>query len=750
MNDVLNKILPFKIDTITKLNGYENNNYKIISNSQSYIFKTYPYSFSLEKFLKAEITTLLYLQQEKNNLYPVPLPFNDNSLIHICNLNGEKKLCRLLSYLNGELIGDSQPSIETAQSLGQFLAELNLKLLGVENDSIAARQTQWDLQYFHLNKPLLKNIDNVADRNIIQYFLQQFEEIVRPEIQNLRKQIIHNDANEWNILLDNKEVTGLIDFGDLVFSPLINEIAISATYLAYDKDNYFEYIIPFLKSYNEINPLQENEVHLLYYLIAARLCTSICNSAYSKKKDPDNSYAYTSEKPALKMLHNWIRINPIHAKNIFRNAIGLKEETISSTKNIIKKRYEHISPLLSLSYDDPIQISRSAFQYMYDKSGGTYLDAYNNIPHVGHCHPEVVEAGQRQMAKLNTNTRYLYDHLAEYAEKLLAKFPKSLTKVYFVNSGSAASDLAIRLSKNYTQKSDILVVEHGYHGNTQVGIQISDYKFSSYKGIGQQPNIIKADIPDSYRGKYSGEKAGLHYATDLTKKLENYNSIAAFIAEPIVGCGGQIPLANGYLKEVYQFIRKQGGVCISDEVQTGFGRLGKHFWGFQFQNVVPDIVVLGKPMGNGHPIGAVVTTNEIAESFEKGVEFFSSYGGNPVSCVIGSIVLDIIEREGLQENAYQVGNYYKSLLNNLKIKHSCIGDVRGSGLFIGIDIVEPNTKIPNPKLAHHLKNEMRNRYILLSTDGPSNNVLKSKPPLCFTKENANQVTSELDDILTNF
>ena len=361
-----------------------------------------------------------------------------------------------------------------------------------------------------------------------------------------------------------------------------------------------------------------------------------------------------------------------------------------------------------------------------------------------------MEAAQRQMAKLNTNTRYLYNELAEYAEKLLAKFPASLSKVYFVNSGSAASDLAMRMAFAHTQNLNVLVMEHGYHGNTQISIDISDYKFNNKKGFGQKNNILKAPIPDTYLGKYkiNDGSAGKLYAEDAMQVIHDTGkTIGAFITEPIVGCGGQVPLATGYLQNLYPAIRAQGGICISDEVQTGFGRMGDFFWGYEAQGVVPDMVILGKPMGNGHPMGAVVCTEAIADAFSKGVEFFSSFGGNPVSCAIGIAVLDVIEEEDLQENAKVVGDYYLGLFRELKKKHDCIGDVRGSGLFLGVEIVKPGTTEPDTSLAAQIKNEMRNRNILISTDGPNDNVLKTKPPLCFTKENALEVVENIDLIL---
>jgi len=428
--------------------------------------------------------------------------------------------------------------------------------------------------------------------------------------------------------------------------------------------------------------------------------------------------------------------------------VGFEPSTFPSEEEVLKKRHQSVSPIFSVSYKKPLYLDSAAFQYMYDKTGNTILDAYNNIPHVGHQHPKIVAAGQRQMGQLNTNTRYLYDPLQEYAEKLLSKFPDALNKVYFVNSGSAASDLAIRLAKRHAQKQQMVVMEHGYHGNTKQGIDISHYKYKSKGGPGQSEGIIEAIIPGTFRGMYKGQNAGALYAKDLIETINrNSGDIAGFISEPIVGCGGQVPLAKDYLKLVYPAIRNQGGVCISDEVQTGFGRLGSHFWGYEMYGVVPDIVILGKPMGNGHPIGAVVTTNEIAESFNNGMEFFSSFGGNPVSCAIGSAVLDVIDEEGLQKNSLEVGNYFMAQLSTLQNKFNCIGDVRGSGLFIGIELIKDDNLTPDTFLANTIKNELRNRNVLVSTDGPYDNVIKSKPPLCFSKENVDQVIFEFEKLL---
>lgn len=753
MHTILEREFGWNVVEYKKLNGYDNANYLVSTKNNQYIFKTYRYSEDLLDLVHAENETLLFLKENNKNTFPKPISFKDGTFVKTLTIEGEEYVCRMLSFLSGKFLGEITPTTDVFRSLGNYLAVLNLKLQGFKNHIIKGRQWEWDIQYLDLNKTYIDAIPEAKDRHTVLYFFQQFEAQVRPFYPELRKQIIHNDANEWNLLVNGKNISGIIDFGDLAHSFLINELAIAITYACYDKDNPLEWASIILKSYHEVLPLEEKEIQILYYLIAARLCTSVCNSAHAKKIDPNNTYASVSEKSAWKMLYRWIAIGPIHTENQFRKAIDLPIKNALSIDYIISKRHRNISPILSLSYKEPIHMVRSAFQYMYDANGHTFLDAYNNIPHVGHSHPKVVAAGQRQMATLNTNTRYLYEHLAAYAEQLTAKFHTSLNKVFFVNSGSAASDLAIRMARFHTGFKHIMVMESGYHGNTQTSIEVSDYKFNNPKGQGQMDHIIKTQIPDTYKGKYTNtyENAGVLYGKEAVQQIKAANApISAFISEPIVGCAGQVPLADGYLKEVYPAIRAQGGVCISDEVQTGFGRLGDHFWGYEAQGVVPDMVILGKPIANGHPMGAVICTEAIANSFEKGVEFFSSFGGNPVSCAIASAVLEVIEQEQLQDNAKTVGNYYKSLLNTLKDKYSCIGDVRGSGLFLGIEIVKDHSKIPAPDVANYIKNELRNRYILISTDGPFDNVIKTKPPLCFTKDNAKMVVSTMDDILKTY
>lgn len=425
-----------------------------------------------------------------------------------------------------------------------------------------------------------------------------------------------------------------------------------------------------------------------------------------------------------------------------------------SAASIKAKRGKLLASNLSLSYQDPLYIQRGSGAYLYDSVGRRYLDTVNNVAHVGHEHPQVVRAGQRQMAVLNTNTRYLHPQIVQFAEALLAKAPAPLEVAFFVNSGSEANELALRLAKTYTGQKDVIALEVGYHGNTNACIEVSSYKFDGPGGRGVSPNVHIAPLPDAYRGLYQGEgtEVALQYASHVDQIIQKLHKNglkpAAFIGESIVSCGGQIPLPQGYLAGVYRAVRSAGGLCIADEVQTGCGRPGSHFWAFEAQGVVPDILTIGKPIGNGHPLGAVLCTREVAAAFANGMEYFNTFGGNPVSCAIGLEVLKVLKEEGLQENALITGNYLKKGLVGLQKDYPVIGDVRGSGLFLGIEMVaDPERKTPAAAATNYLANRMRTLGILMSTDGPDHNVLKIKPPLVFGKDQADFLLETLHRVL---
>lgn len=421
---------------------------------------------------------------------------------------------------------------------------------------------------------------------------------------------------------------------------------------------------------------------------------------------------------------------------------------------ILGLRQAHVGPSLSVSYRQPLHIVRGYMQQLFDVTGRGYLDCVNNVAHVGHCHPRVVHAAQQQLAVLNTNTRYLHAHLARYAERLCATLPEPLRVCYLVCSGSEANELALRLARTYTRSRETLVLEVGYHGNTSTLVDVSSYKHDGPGGTGAPNWVHTLPTPDVYRGAYRTGTAtpGAAYAQHVRAAVERITAagqrVGAFLAESILSCAGQIVLPDGFLRAAYEAVRAAGGVCIADEVQVGFGRVGSHFWAFETQGVVPDIVTLGKPIGNGHPLGAVITTPAIAAAFANGMEYFNTFGGNPVSCATGLAVLDVLADERLQARAGHVGARLQAGLRQLATRHALIGDVRGLGLFQGIELVSDRTTLaPAADQAAYVVERLRERGLLVSTDGPLHNVLKLKPPLVFGEADADRLVSELDLVL---
>lgn len=423
-----------------------------------------------------------------------------------------------------------------------------------------------------------------------------------------------------------------------------------------------------------------------------------------------------------------------------------------TAQTLLARRKAHVGYNLSLSYAQPLHLVRGQGAYLFDADGRRYLDVYNNVPHVGHAHPQVVRAAQRQMAVLNTNTRYLHEALVRYAERLTALLPDPLQVCFLVASGSEATELSLRLARAWTGQRDLIVSDGAYHGHTSTLIEISPYKAEGPGGTGLPDWVHKARLPDVYRGPYRDADAGLRYAAEVGELIAGIQAqgrgLCGFLIESLPSVGGQVVLPPGYLPAVYRQVRAAGGVCIADEVQTGFGRIGTHWWAFQHYGVTPDIVALGKPIGNGYPMGAVITTPEIAARFDNGMEFFSTFGGSTVACAVGLAVLDVLAAEHLMAHAHTVGTYLLARLRALQDRHLVLGDVRGLGLMLGIELVCDRTaRTPAPEQARYVANRMKDKGILIGTDGLDHNVLKIRGPLCLTHADADQLVAALDAVL---
>ncbi|MCZ2338944.1 MAG: aminotransferase class III-fold pyridoxal phosphate-dependent enzyme [Chitinophagales bacterium] len=739
------------------LSGYEDINFLLeTQQGEKFIFKISTASSCLD-FLQAqaEVMKLLSISNMKGH-FPVHIPNLNDELITISSSGGKVQYIRVLSWIEGDFwVNWLDKDRKLYESLGAFLGEMDSILNGLYI-SAAERYLSWDICRASDAVEHLQNIHDPEKSRIAGYFLLQFHTEVFPKLNHLRKAIIHNDANDYNVLVSDDKVVGLIDFGDMVWSALINNLAIACTYAMLDTNDPIEKASWVIGAYHRVYPLQLQEIDLLYYLIASRLSISVTQSATQMQKKSNNAHHFLTDTQAWDLLQKLICTNPIKAADTFRKAcdfaplINENEDYVA----LLSDRKKHIGRNLSISYQQPLKIVKGALQYLYDDKGRTYIDCVNNVSHVGHCHPDIVRTMQHQIAVLNTNTRYLSDLMVSYAKELTQLLPEKLNVCYFVNSGSEANDLAIRMARQYTGRKDIVVLDHAYHGTSTLAIEMSPYKFDGQGGSGQKPYIHKALSPDLYRGCFQSDdqNAGEKYAAQILELLCQMTAddkpIAAFICETLLGVGGQIPLPNGYLKKVYEYVHQYGGLCIADEVQVGFGRVGSCFWGFELQEVEPDIVVLGKPIGNGHPLAAVVVTDEIADAFNNGMEYFNTFGGNPVSMATGSAVLKVLKNENLQAHALRTGNLLLSGLRQLQNKYPIIGDVRGHGLFIGVEMVGDRiTKTPAVEELNVVVEAMKERGFLLSTDGPLHNVLKIKPPLTFSEQNAKDLVRHLGEVL---
>lgn len=455
--------------------------------------------------------------------------------------------------------------------------------------------------------------------------------------------------------------------------------------------------------------------------------------------DPDEMYLWRAICP-----------NPAALLNLPDNKVRYRP---TDKEKVLADRKAHFGGNLSLTYTDPVMLMRGWKNHLFDEWGRPYLDAYNNVPHVGHAHPRIQAVAADQLKRINSNTRYLHPAQTAFAEKILSKLPDHLEVCFFVNSGSEANELALRMARAHTGAKGIVTPDHGYHGNTTGAVDISAYKFNKPNGVGQPDWVELVEVADEYRGLYGKHDADrAQKFADLidpaiTSLQEKGHGLAGFIAETFPSVGGQIIPPKNYLSAVYQKIRSANGVCIADEVQTGLGRLGDYYFGFEHQGALPDIVVMGKPIGNGHPLGVLVTTKEIASTFDNGIEFFSTFGGSTLSCRIGKEVLDIIDDENLQENARIMGAQLIDGLKMLEKKHPCVGDVRGMGLFLGLELINPDGS-EAPEICSFVKNRMRDHRILIGSEGPKDNILKIRPPLTIETEDVDMIIFVLDRVLT--
>jgi 4-aminobutyrate aminotransferase-like enzyme len=565
--------------------------------------------------------------------------------------------------------------------------------------------------------------------------ISEFCKDQQPRLEKLRSQIIHGDAHPFNTLINDGGISGIIDFGDMIFGALIQDLSNTlADYLIPGADNQ-RIVLEITKGYHSITPLEEQEVDILLPLVETRiLMNPLIQALRSEGGAPESSYQDDCQR-AFPLLDE-LETERTAFVNTLRRGAALPPIAASgpgSVEDMLERRKRVMGKKLYMFYDNPLHLVKGQGVWLTANDGRTYLDCYNNVPHVGHCHPYVIGAIERQMRQLNTNTRYLSEQSITYAERLTATLDKSLTAVIYVNSGSEANDIAWRMAKAWTGRSGGLAMDFAYHGITDA---VDPFSPSNDMETWHFPHMRVITPPDDYRGPFKRGDNDLaqRYAdladAPIAELAQSSYGVAAAMVDSAFMSNGMLDVPNGYLSAVVAKIRAAGGLFIADEVQSGFGRMGTAMWGHQHHGVVPDFVTIGKPAGNGHPIGVIITRPEILDHFTKTAPFFSTFGGNNVSCAAGIAVLDVIREENLLENCRSTGAYFKARLQELKDKHDLIGDVRGVGLALGVGLVrDRKTLEPAASEAKRLVNLVREEGVLIGSEGVLGNILKLRPPV---------------------
>ena len=661
----------------------------------------------------------------------------------------------VLSWLDGEMPGDVELSSAHQFELGSLLARLGLALRGFVHPAPAARNLVWDTGKAGELAPQIAHLSD-EDRPLAEEILSRHLEVTVPAMRHMRSQIIHGDVHPFNSVMDGSgRITGIIDFGDLVHGALVLDLANAIADFLSPGHDLAGTIYNVVRGYCRVTPLEEAEADALLDLVEVRLLlTPLVDSLKAANGIASQGYfqAFNARSmPMIRALRTMGRdrlINLIRRAAAFPPAHAMPRQPVA---DMISRRQRAMGDKLYVFYDPPLHIVKGDGVWLSAADGRRYLDCYNNVPHVGHCHPYVTEAIVRQARILNTNTRYLTDQSIEYAERLTALSGDGLSAAVFVNSGSEANDLAWRMAKAWTGRQGGLAMEFAYHGVSEA---IDAFSPSNAPDNWYAPHIRLLPAPDTYRGRFGVDEpdVGERYA-ELAEPLiaeldaEGFGLAAAMIDSAFM-TNGILDAPAGYLQGIVRRVRQAGGLFIADEVQSGFGRMGTAFWGHRHHGVTPDIITIGKPAGNGHPLGAVVTRPEILSHFLKAGPFFSTFGGNNVACAAGLAVLDVIRDEDLVANARVTGAYFRDQLRALMARHEVIGDVRGVGLAAGVELVkERASREPAGSCVPRLLNLLRDEGVLVGGEGKHGNVLKIRPPLIFEKAHADMAVAAMDRAL---
>jgi len=717
--------------------------------------------------LDMQTQALLHIAQADPSL-PIPRvkATPDGAVFHEMDAaDGQRYIVRVLSYVPGQLLDEATLHPALLRDVGAMAARLARALRGFFHPA-ARHELLWDLTQASALRMRTHHIEDPRRRRTVEETLDHFDAEVLPLLKLQRAQLIHNDVSGLNTLVDGNQVSGVVDFGDLIHAPLVCDLAVPIAELSRAHADTIAVAAEITAGYHAVTALEDDELRLIFDIATTRCAMEVAIANWRVIDHPENTdYIMAGNEGAGKQLDRMRELGAERMYSALRRACATPVSVQFSDFNqstadkddlqsLIERRQQLLGPELELSYKNPVHVVRGEGVWLIDDKGRSLLDAYNNVPSVGHCHPTVVQALARQAATLNTNTRYLYKSVIEYADRLTATMPGDLSVCMFVCSGSEANDLAWRLAKAHTGNAGGIVMEDAYHGTTDAVYELSPADYGIDKGRKLAEYIATVPAPDGYRGKFrrNDSEYAERYAECVDDAIASLSTRgfapAAFYLDLVLCSNGIMTPPPGYLSSVFKKVRAAGGICVADEVQSGFARSGDHMWGFEAHDVIPDIVTLGKPIGNGLSMAAVVTTPEIVASLMRETDFFSTTGGNPVSCAVGLAVLDVLEQEGLQERAARVGAVLRSQIEKLADWHPLIGEVRGTGLFIGVELVRDHSTLePASTETRAIANRMRDLGVLVGVEGPLGNVLKIRPPLVFDENHARQFTDTLDQAL---
>ena len=746
------------------LSSERDQNFRVETNSGTrYVFKIANKDESSE-VADFQIGALQHIARQDPSL-PVPRIIPDVDGQPFCKVrfaDDNEHIVYALSYLEGTPLSDIECGIDSAtrKRFGALMANVDIALRGYFHPA-AEQQHPWNIETCTRLRCLTHLIDNDEDRSEIDEFFAHMGEVVLPRLRSLRRQVIHQDAHTDNVLVDpngKMEITGLIDFGDLLYGTLVAEVAVACDSVPHETRDWVSPASDIVAGYDAVLPLEEDEVDLIFDLVSARNALTATVVAARAALTPQQPAHIDSTQPFIHRLRQLRQIGRLEFGRRLRQACRFPvycpkaaDEALSADDeaSLVDARHSLMGRKTTHFYERPMHFERASGPWLYSTDGHRYLDCYNNVPQVGHCHPHVVKAIARQAAALNTNTRYLYGSALEYADRLTSLLAPHLTACIFVNSGSEANDIAWQMARLITGKSGAVIMEDAYHGITDVIRQ-----FSPGRPDTRLPDFLKGlVVPDPYRGPFRSGDADLaeKYAADadraITELAESGHGTAAFVIDSALCSSGVPDVPDGYMRAVEKKIRAAGGLMICDEVQSGFGRMGQ-WWGHEHHGVRADIVTMGKPVGNGHPLGVIVTTDEILNEFIDKTRLFSTFGGNTVACAAGNAVLDVVEGEDLIERGKVVGDYLRQGIRNLANRHELIGNVRGHGMVTGLEFVTDRDKrSPATDETARLLELMRQRYVLVGSEGRDANILKLRPSLIFRRKHVDLFIDALDRCL---